>query len=439
MMEKKYLTVSALNRYLKAKIDADKQLQKILIKGEISNFKHHSSGHLYFTLKDEHSRINAVMFASKAKKIPFELENGMKVLLQASVSVYDVAGTYQLYVDDVQQDGLGNLFLRYEQLKKQLFLEGLFDQKNKVEIPKFPSKIAVLSAYPSAALADIVRTINLRFPVVRVIVFPIPVQGKDAYLQIIRTLNYVDTLGFSTIIIARGGGSLEDLWNFNEEPLARMIYKCKTPIISGVGHEVDFTICDLVSDYRAATPTAAAIKATPDLLELQQNVNNIYYTLNTLMKQKIALNKQTYTKLSSFYLFKNPNKLFEDKKAKVDYLYDHLNDVFTYNLNNQNNKARHLIQTFNHQTNLFVMSQRNRLKLINQSMQQLIKQKMQSDQEKFYFTLSKLNTLSPLKTLERGYAIILKNEKVISLATDLKSGDKIEIKMKDGTKEAIIE
>ena len=438
-MEKKYLTVSALNRYLKARIDADEQLQKILIKGEISNFKHHSSGHLYFTLKDEYSRINAVMFASKAKKISFKLENGMKVLIQASVSVYDVAGTYQLYVDNIEQDGLGNLFLRYEQLKKQLLLEGLFDLDHKSKIPKFPSKIAVLSAYPSAALADIVRTIKLRFPVVRVIVFPIPVQGKDAYLQIIKTLSYVDDLGFSTIIIARGGGSLEDLWNFNEEALARTIYNCKTPIISGVGHEVDFTICDLVSDYRAATPTAAAIKATPDLVELQQNVNNLQYTLNTLMKQKIALNKQALTKIKSFYLFKNPDKLFEDKKAKVDYLYDRLNDVFAYNLTNQSNKMKHLIQSFEHQTNLFTITQQNHINLMVQAMQQLMKQKIQSDQEKFYFTLSKLNTLSPLKTLERGYAIILKDEKLISSSLDLKSGDKVEIKMKDGMKNAIIE
>ncbi|WP_455683363.1 exodeoxyribonuclease VII large subunit [Thomasclavelia sp.] len=438
-MEKKYLTVSALNRYLKAKIDADTQLQRILIKGEISNFKHHSSGHLYFTLKDEQSRINAVMFSSKARKMLFELENGMKVLIQASVSVYDVAGTYQLYVDTIEQDGLGNLFLRYEQLKKQLSLEGLFDLDRKNTIPKFPTKIAVLSAYPSAALADIVRTINLRFPVVRVIVFPIPVQGKDAYIQIIRTLNYVDTLGFSTIIIARGGGSLEDLWNFNEEELARAIYRCKTPVISGVGHEVDFTICDFVADYRAATPTAAAIKATPDLIELQQSVNNLQYKLNTLMKQRIALNKQLLTKITSFYLFRNPDKLFEDKKAKVDYLYDRLNDIFIYNLSNQSNKAKHLIQTFNHQTNLFTMNQNNHLNLINQSMEQLVKQKMKYEQERFYYLVSKLNTLSPLTTLERGYAIILKDEKVISMVDDLKSGDKIEIKMKDGSQKAIIE
>ena len=440
-MEKRYLTVSALNRYLKAKIDADTQLQKILIKGEISNFKHHSSGHLYFTLKDEKSRINAVMFSSKANKMLFKLENGMKVLIQASVSVYDVAGTYQLYVDSIEQDGLGNLFLRYEQLKKQLSLEGLFDLDKKITIPKFPSKIAVLSAYPSAALADIVRTINLRFPVVRVIVFhvAIPVQGKDAYIHIIRTLNYVDTLKFSTIIIARGGGSLEDLWNFNEEGLARAICNCKTPIISGVGHEVDFTICDFVADYRAATPTAAAIKATPDLIELKQSVNNLQYKLNTLMKQKITLNEQLLRRIKSFYLFKNPDKLFEDKKAKVDYLYDRLNDIFTYNLSNQCNKAKHLMQIFNHQANLFTINQNNHLNLINQSMEQLMKQKMKYEQERFYYLVSKLNTLSPLTTLERGYAIILKDEKVISKADDLKSGDKVEIKMKGGSQKAIIE
>lgn len=438
-MEKRYLTVSAVNRYLKVKIDSDEQLQKILIKGEVSNFKHHSSGHLYFTLKDETSRINAVMFASKARKLPFELENGMKVLIQASVSVYDVAGTYQLYVDNIEQDGLGNLYLRYEQLKKALALEGLFNQEHKHKIPKFPNKIAVLSAYPSAALADIVRTIKLRFPVVRVIVFPIPVQGKGAYLHIIKALNYVDTLGFDTIIIARGGGTLEDLWNFNEEALARAIYSCKTPIISGVGHEIDFTICDFVADYRCATPTAAGIKATPDLIELKQSVNNINYTLNTLIKQKITLNKQVLTKLNTFYLFKNPNKLFEDKKIKIDYLSDRLKDIFIHNLNYQSNKTKNLIQTFNHQTNLFTLEQKNHLSLINQTMEQLIKQKIKYEKEKLYYTLSKLNTLSPLKVLERGYAIILKEDDVVLAVNELKTGDKIKIKMKDGSKNAIIE
>lgn len=437
-MERKYLTVTALNRYLKAKIDADSQLQKIYIMGEISNFKHHSSGHLYFTLKDENSRVNAVMFSSKARKLPFEPANGMKVFIQASVSIYDVAGTYQLYVDKMEQDGLGNLFLRYEQLKKQLAGEGLFSPENKKQIPKFPSRIAVLSSYPSAALADVVRTIKLRFPVVRIVAFPIPVQGKDAYIKICRMLKYVDSLNFNTIIIARGGGSLEELWNFNEELLARAIFECKTPIISGVGHEVDFTICDFVADYRAATPTAAAIKATPDLMELKQNVANVEYTLSTLMKQKINIYKENFNRLSSFYLFKNPNKLYEDKKAKVDYLYDKLCYAFNDNLNSQKNKTTNLIQVFNHQTNLFLTNQKNQLKVIDRTMNMEIKRKLQINQEKYRFLISKLNTLSPLKTLERGYAIVLKNEQVVASSNSLSSGDEIEIKMKDGSKKAVI-
>ncbi len=437
-MERKYLTVTALNRYLKAKIDADSQLQKIYIMGEISNFKHHSSGHLYFTLKDENSRVNAVMFSSKARKLPFEPANGMKVFIQASVSIYDVAGTYQLYVDKMEQDGLGNLFLRYEQLKKQLAGEGLFSPENKKQIPKFPSRIAVLSGYPSAALADVVRTIKLRFPVVRIVAFPIPVQGKDAYIKICRMLKYVDSLNFNTIIIARGGGSLEELWNFNEELLARAIFECKTPIISGVGHEVDFTICDFVADYRAATPTAAAIKATPDLMELKQNVANVEYTLSTLMKQKINIYKENFNRLSSFYLFKNPNKLYEDKKAKVDYLYDKLCYAFNDNLNSQKNKTTNLIQVFNHQTNLFLTNQKNQLKVIDHTMNMEIKRKLQINQEKYRFLISKLNTLSPLKTLERGYAIVLKNEQVVASSNSLSTGDEIEIKMKDGSKKAVI-
>lgn len=437
-MERKYLTVTALNRYLKAKIDADSQLQKIYIMGEISNFKHHSSGHLYFTLKDENSRVNAVMFSSKARKLPFEPANGMKVFIQASVSIYDVAGTYQLYVDKMEQDGLGNLFLRYEQLKKQLAGEGLFSPENKKQIPKFPSRIAVLSGYPSAALADVVRTIKLRFPVVRIVAFPIPVQGKDAYIKICRMLKYVDSLNFNTIIIARGGGSLEELWNFNEELLARAIFECKTPIISGVGHEVDFTICDFVADYRAATPTAAAIKATPDLMELKQNVANVEYTLSTLMKQKINIYKENFNRLGSFYLFKNPNKLYEDKKAKVDYLYDKLCYAFNDNLNSQKNKTTNLIQVFNHQTNLFLTNQKNQLKVIDHTMNMEIKRKLQINQEKYRFLISKLNTLSPLKTLERGYAIVLKNEQVVASSNSLSSGDEIEIKMKDGSKKAVI-
>lgn len=415
-MEKRYLTVSALNRYLKAKIDSDEQLQKILIKGEVSNFKHHSSGHLYFTLKDETSRINAVMFASKARKLPFELENGMKVLIQASVSVYDVAGTYQLYVDNIEQDGLGNLYLRYEQLKKALALEGLFDQEHKQEIPKFPSKIAVLSAYPSAALADIVRTIKLRFPVVRVIVFPIPVQGKGAYLHIINTLNYVDSLGFNTIIIARGGGSLEDLWNFNEEALARQIYACQTPIISAVGHEMDFTICDFVSDVRCATPSEAAMFATPDQKELKKHLYELQEQLTYRMKQYLHIHQQKLDRLKNSYFLNTPEALYSQEILRLT----HLKDQLFYHFKVLDLKVYQQLLEYQ--------------KLLKQKMDQKIQQQNYKTQQ----LIVQLDAFSPLKVMQRGYTLIKKDQKLMKSKNDIQTDDIVDIQFYDGVRKAQI-
>ena len=269
-MKRKYINVLTLNQYIKSKLNEDAILSNIYIKGEISNYRPHPSGHIYFTLKDEYSRIQAVMFASHAKNLDFKVDNGKEVLINGYVSVYEVSGNYQLYVTNMQENGAGALYQKFEQLKNKLENEGLFDQQHKKDIPSFPSRIAVLSAKQGAALQDVLRTIHLRFPFTQVVIFPIPVQGNGAYKEIMKTLKYVDALRFNTIIIARGGGSIEDLWNFNEEELARVIYDLKTPIISGVGHETDFTICDFVSDYRAATPTAAAIKATADQNELKK-------------------------------------------------------------------------------------------------------------------------------------------------------------------------
>ena len=437
-MERRYVTVSALNKYIKSKIDQDTQLQRILIKGEISNFKHHGSGHLYFTLKDENSRINAVMFSSKASKVSFQVENGMKVLIDASVSVYDIAGTYQLYVNTMEQDGIGNLFLQFEKLKKQLSAEGLFDPNYKKAIPKYPSKIAVISANKSAALMDIIRTIQLRFPVVRVVVFPVPVQGKDAYQEIVRTLKYVDSLHFSTIIIGRGGGSLEDLWNFNEEVLARAMFECKTPIISGVGHEVDFTICDFVADARAATPTAAASMATPDLVELQQTVNTTMYTLQTLMKQKIQIHREKCKALQSFYLFNNPEKIFEDKQAKLLFLEEQLHNTFTKELSYQKQKADTLLQKFKYRSNLFVVNQKNNIQQYEKQLDSTFKHIYKNNQEKYNYLMHRLHSLSPLKTLERGYAIVTKEDVVITSKKQLEPEQEIIIRFKDGSVKAVI-
>lgn len=437
-MEKRYLTVSALNKYIKTKIDQDNQLQRIFIKGEISNCKHHSSGHLYFTLKDENSRINAVMFASKAKNIPFTLEDGMKVLMEGSISVYDIAGTYQIYVNTMEQDGIGNLFLQFEKLKKQLLEQGLFDPKTKKTPPHYPSKIAVLSAHPSAALMDIIQTISVRFPVARVVIFPIPVQGKEAYKEIIKTLQYVDEMHFSSIIIARGGGSLEDLWNFNEEALARCIFSCKTPIISGVGHEVDYTICDFVADRRAVTPTAAAIAATPDILELKQNVSNLEYTLHGLIKQQIAINKQRLLTVSNFYIFKNSNKLTDDKRMQVINYHQQLVHTFNDKVRMTKNVYEHNNQKFMHQVEVFTIQQTNALEMMKRALEQSFHLKVKRQQEKFYFLIARLNSVSPIKTLERGYAIVLKNKEAITSKSKLQSGDTITIKLKDGNVDATV-
>ena len=320
-MTKKYLTVSALNNYLKRKVDIDSQLQIIYIKGEISNLKRNiNSGHLYFTLKDEKSNISAIMYKGFANQLTFDLKNGDHVLIEASVSVYAVTGYNQLIVRTIEPDGIGVLYLQFEALKKKLYQEGLFDSKYKKDIPLYPGKIAVLSAYPSAALMDVMQTIKSRFPICRVIIFPIPVQGKDAYLYIVKTLKYVDQLKFNTIILARGGGSLEHLWNFNEETLARTIFELKTPIITGVGHETDFTICDYVSDFRALTPTAAAIKATPNLLEMQDNLMQLTNLLKTNMKYKIESSKKELIRYENYYLFNNTEKIYGDSAQYLNNL-----------------------------------------------------------------------------------------------------------------------
>lgn len=437
-LDKRYLTVSALNQYIKAKIDSDYQLQKIFIKGEISNLKKHSSGHFYFTLKDEHSRINAIMFANKARYIDFNIKDGDKVFIEATVSVYVVNGVYQLYVDKIEQDGIGNLFLKFDQLKKKLASEGLFDEAHKKEIPHYPSRIAVLTAYPSAALMDIMQTIKMRFPMTRVVIFPIPVQGKDAYLKIVDTLKYVDSLHFHTIIIARGGGSLEDLWNFNEELLARTIYDCQTPIISGVGHEVDFTICDFVADCRCATPTAAAIKATPDLTEMRIRLNQDYQLLFNRMNHYLDVTKSQMQHLTSFHLFKNPEKLYVDSLQNLIYLKEKMTFHFFNRYQHDQNVYKHNQFVLVSHVQLFVSHFHNRIDQNILFLEKNIKNKFQYNQDRFFYHLSQLNTLSPLKTLERGYAIISKDDKNIDSIKDIKEHDQIEVMLKDGKFKAVV-
>lgn len=412
----KYISVFALNKYIHAKIKQDVSLSNIYIKGEISNYRPHPSGHLYFTLKDEHSRINAIMFASNAHFLDFELENGMQVLIQGHVSVYEVTGQYQLNVKKMEQDGLGKLYLQFEILKKSLEKEGLFDQSHKKPIPAFPKSIAILSAKQGAGLRDVVSLIQSRFPFSKVVIFPIPVQGKNAYFQIVQTLESVDKLGFDTIIIARGGGSIEELWNFNEELLARAIYKAQTPIISAIGHETDFTICDFVSDIRARTPTDAAVIATPDQSELKIHLHLISKSLIDHYQRYLKLQEQKLIRLKHSYFLTNPENIYVNEIIRLTSLKDRLI----------------------HQGHLFDIKQAEKLKKYQTQLVSYMNNQLTYKNHQVQKYIIQLDALSPLKVMRRGYTFIESHQNLVRSAKEVKQGDMIDITFYDGKHKAQI-
>ena len=329
-MQDKYLSVTALTRYIKFKIDNDAHLQEVYLKGEISNFKAHTRGHFYFTIKDENARISAIMFSYNASKIKFMPEDGMKVLVKGKISVFESTGNYQIYVEEMDEDGVGNLYVAFEQLKKKLGDEGLFDAKYKKPIPKIPMKVGIVTAPTGAAVKDILSTIKRRFPICKTILFPCLVQGELAKNDIVRKLDVADNYGLDVIILGRGGGSIEDLWPFNEEVVARKVFNCKTPIISGVGHQIDFTICDFVADVRAETPTGAAERAVPILSDLLNEINNYEIRYTNAIKSILDNNKLRLKKLKESYVLKNPLSLYEIKEQKLDNIIDKLNTYIFY-------------------------------------------------------------------------------------------------------------
>ena len=290
-MEKRFLTVGALTKYIKRKFDADPHLHDCLVKGEISNFKQHSSGHMYFTLKDDKARILAVMFSSANRRMKFTPENGMKVLVRGDVTVYEGSGQYQIYVHDMQPDGVGDLYLAFEQLKEKLTKEGLFAVEHKKPIPKFPATVGVVTSPTGAALRDIITTIKRRYPIAKILILPALVQGDQAAPSITDAINQANEKkhGIDVLIVGRGGGSIEELWAFNEEIVARAIYESTIPIISAVGHETDFTIADFVADLRAPTPTGAAELAVPHIDEWIERVLTKQTRIMRAMKEKVNL------------------------------------------------------------------------------------------------------------------------------------------------------
>ena len=414
-MNDKYITVTQLTRYIKYKIDNDVNLNEVFLKGEISNFKAHSRGHFYFTLKDEGSRINAIMFASQTRNIKFMPEDGMKVLVTGKISVFEANGAYQIYVNDMLEDGVGNLYIAYEQLKKKLEEEGLFKEVYKKHIPKIPNRIGVITAPTGAAIKDIISTIKRRWPLCEVYLFPALVQGEDAKEDIVKQIHKADSFGLDTLIVGRGGGSIEDLWAFNEEIVARAIFECKTPVISAVGHEIDFTIADFVADLRAPTPTGAAEMAVPQLSDVLNYLNQIKIRLNNTVINQIKVNRKKLDSIRSSNIFKNPTMIYQTKEM----IFDNLVEKLKFNMINLTNvKGKDLIRL----KNSYVL--KNPYQLLDKK------------SNKYLNLVSKLETLSPLQTLQRGYTMTKKDGKVISSCKKIKKGDSIEIEFRDGSIEA---
>ena len=390
------ISVTELNRYVKEKVAEDEYLNSVLVKGEISNFKHHYTGHMYFTLKDENSLIKCVMFKTSTATLNFVPKDGMKVIVLGSVGVFERDGVYQIYCKAMQEDGMGNLYEAFEKLKEKLAEEGLFDESHKKKIPLMPKIIGVLTSNTGAVIKDIINVSTRRNPNVYIRLLPVPVQGEGASIKIANAIKLMNDKNLADVIIlGRGGGSLEDLWSFNEEIVARAIYDSKIPIISAVGHETDFTISDFVADLRAPTPSAAAELAVADISDIEYSLNLYQRRLKMALKGKTDLMRLRYEKCMSSKVYKEP----------LDKINDYYMQIEQY-IKSIENSTLKIIETSKHGAARLITN---------------------------------LDTLSPLKTLTRGYCITTdKNGKVISKVENLKKDMIVNLRLQDGSKDAKI-
>lgn len=386
------LSVSQLNRYIKMNFDADENLANIFISGEISNFtNHYRTGHLYFTLKDDSAAVRAVMFNSSAKRLKFMPEDGMKVIARGRVSVYEASGQYQLYVDDMQPDGVGALNLAYEQLKEKLQKEGLFSEHHKKPLPPYPEKVGVITSPTGAAVRDIINVLGRRFPYAEIVFCPVLVQGEGAHLQLTDAVNLFNSeRAADVIIIGRGGGSIEDLWEFNDEGLARAVYNSEIPVISAVGHETDFTICDFVADMRAPTPSAAAELAVPDANELQYALSALKNRMFLNISSGIADRRSRLEYLTSKGALKSPDEMLSNRSQRLD-------TAFSKMLSSYENRIG-------------------------------------GKKVEFISAATALSKLDPMSVLMRGFAFVSdKSGKNVYSSQALAKGDKINVRFHDGS------
>lgn len=383
-------SVSQLNNYVKGVLDKDENLAHIFVSGEISNFKAHYSGHYYLTVKDEAAAIKAVMFAGNASRLRFMPENGMKVIIFGTVSLFPRDGSYQLYINDMQPDGAGALNVAFEQLKKKLSAEGLFSQEHKKPIPKFPKRVGVVTSLTGAAVRDIFNVLGRRFPAAEVVIRPCKVQGDGAAEDIAKAIEEFNKQSCADVlIVGRGGGSIEDLWAFNEEVVARAVYASSIPIISAVGHETDYTICDFVADLRAPTPSAAAECAVPDAMELKSRLLSYKQHLFTLAKNAVKTERTKLELIEKSGALKDPTLKIKDNKSELIYLSEKLSMLADSYINSNKNKL--------------------------------------------YAIAGKLDALSPLGVIARGYSLTQSGDKVVTSVKNVKIGDEISVKLSDGT------
>lgn len=433
--EERWSTVSQLTSQIKKTLDFDSGLQNVWLRAEISNFKRHSRGHMYFTLKDEKSRISAVMFAGKNRHLNFQPENGMKVLIKGYVSVYEPFGQYQLYVMEMEQDGIGQLYIQYEKLKKQLEAEGLFEESRKKRLPYFPKEIAIITSPTGAAIRDMIITLKRRFPVARITLFPVLVQGKDAPFSIVSALNQAEVIGgFDVLIFGRGGGSIEELWAFNEEAVARKIASLKIPTISAVGHETDFTISDFTADLRAATPTAAAELAAPVLDDLHQQTSQMKDRLYKALQDKIYNEREKLERLKKSYAFRYPTHLFQQKEQELDRFMERLKT----GLSRRKEKGEEQLNYLNkrllqHYPSHRLKREKDRLNELHEKAEKSMERYVTERQKAFHYLLQKLNILNPLGIMDRGYSVIYNGEqKLVTSIDQVEAQEELKLYVHDG-------
>ena len=453
-MSRKVVPVSRLVRYLKEYMDSDPVLHGVMIEGEISNLRIPNSGHWYFSLKDDKASLTCCMFAYQNRKITFKPKNGDKVILVGDVTVYEAYGNVQMVATNMQPSGVGELYLKLEELKKKLYQEGLFNEAHKQCLPKYPMDIALVTGRDTAARKDVLITFHNRWPVARITEYPAPVQGKDAANKIIESLKQAESGNHEVIILARGGGSLEDLWCFNDENLARYIFQMHTPVVTGVGHETDTTIVDYVSDVRANTPTGAVEVATPDIHEVLASLDQSKIRLVNSMKSKIQKEKREINHYADSSVFKNPHKLLNEKIVQLDFMNERLLKYQSY-LKEERLELNRILSLFHHKmysisndisnelkdnrssliiyTNHLKDSKKHQLDSYENRLLNSIKINLSRYQNQTNKMIQLLDAYSPLKVLSRGYSVTYKNDKVITSVDDVQIEDKLTIRLSNGT------